>query len=311
VTGAAAASMRALRASVAARLATAPRLEPEVRADAVREAGWLVDAVLGLSPAARAAQLATAPPGAPDLVSPEAVARVEAAAARRAAGEPLAYCVGTAPFRHLTLRVDPRVLIPRPETEQVVEAALACVAGHPGGVAVDIGTGSGAIALSLATEGAFAAVVATDVSADALEVARGNAEAVAGALPRGARMAPVEFRHGPDWEPLGGVRARVIVSNPPYIAYDEAPALPAGVRDWEPPLALFAADGGMARYDALFAGVTAHLEPGGWLVLEVDARRAAETAARAREAGLSAVRLLPDLAGRDRVLVARHPSSVP
>lgn len=291
-------TLSGLRAAVAARLAQAPCLEPVVRADAAREARWLVDAVLGRAPAAwRSAD---------DDLTPEAVARVEAAAVRRAAGEPLAYCVGTAAFRHLELRVDPRVLIPRPETEGVVEEALACVVAHPGGVAVDVGTGSGAIALSLATEGAFARVIATDVSADALDVARANADGVARRTPAGRPMAPVEFRLGADYAPLAGVRARIIVSNPPYIAYDEAAALSSGVRDWEPPVALFAADGGMARYRALCAGAAAHLEPGGWLVLEVDARRAADTAALARGAGLTVERLVRDLAGRDRVLVARR-----
>ncbi len=289
----------ALRAAVAAQLAAAPQLEPEVRDNALREAGWLLEAVLG-RPAGGWLAGATA-------LDPEVVGRVEAAAARRAAGEPLAYCVGTAAFRHLELQVDPRVLIPRPETEWVVEEALACVARHPGGVAVDVGTGSGAIALSLATEGAFDRVLATDVSVDALDVAVANAEAVARRLPTGRRMAPVEFRQGADWAPLAGVRARIIVANPPYIAYEEAAALPAGVRDWEPPVALFAADGGMARYGVLCTGAAAHLEPGGWLVLEVDARRASDTAALARGAGLSEVRVVRDLSGRDRVLVARHP----
>lgn len=297
-------TLPALRAAVAAQLAAAPALEPDVRADAAREAQWLVDAALALTPAARAARLALG-----GRVAPDEVARVAVVAARRAAGEPLAYCVGTAAFRHLVLRVDPRVLIPRPETEEVVEAALRCAAGHPGGVAVDIGTGSGAIALSLATEGAFDAVIATDVSADALEVARANAKAVAAAAAPGRPMAPVTFRTGPDWAPLAGVRARVAVANPPYIAYEEAAALAPGVRDWEPPLALFAADGGMARYRVLVAGAAAHLEPGGWLVLEVDARRAEATAALARDAGLDDVRVVRDLSGRDRVLVARRPAS--
>jgi release factor glutamine methyltransferase len=302
VTVAPAPSWAAVRAEVAGLLAAAERLEPEVRADAMREAQWLLEAALGWTPATRAAQLLEgAPPAA------EAVAHVRRVAARRVAGEPLAYCVGTAAFRHLELQVDPRVLIPRPETERVVEVALACVADRPGGVAVDIGTGSGAIALSLATEGRFDQVVATDVSADALTVARANAEQVAARRTGGHRMAPVVFKEGAHWAPLAGVQARVIVSNPPYIAYDEAAALPSSVRDWEPAVALFAADGGMACLATLLAGAAAHLEPEGWLVLEVDAQRAAVTAVLARDAGLVAVEVVRDWSDRDRVLRAQRP----
>jgi release factor glutamine methyltransferase len=303
VTAASAPSWAAVRAEVAAQLAAAERLEPEVRADAVREAQWLLEAALGWTPATRAAQLLEgAPPPA------EAVAHVRRVAARRTSGEPLAYCVGTAAFRHLELQVDPRVLIPRPETERVVEVALACVADRPGGMAVDIGTGSGAIALSLATEGGFDQVVATDVSADALAVARANAEQVAARHARGHRMAPVVFKEGALWAPLAGVQARVIVSNPPYIAYDEAAALPPSVRDWEPAVALFAADGGMACLATVVAGAAAHLEPEGWLVLEMDAHRAAVTAALAREAGLVGVEVVRDWSDRDRVLRAQRPA---
>ena len=232
------------------------------------------------------------------------VERALAAAGRRATGEPLAYCVGTAAFRHLVLHVDSRVLIPRPETEIVVDQALRMVAQSPGGIAVDIGTGSGAIALSLATEGRFDRVIATDISSDALAVASENAEHI------GGQFTPIEFREGADFEPLSGIKARVIVSNPPYISADERSSLPASVREWEPALALFAEQGGMARYDALLAGATAHLENGGWLVLEVDSRRAQETARRARLDGrYSAVRLVRDFAGRERVLVAQYNSS--
>ena len=182
----------------------------------------------------------------------------------------------------------------------MVDEALNAMHGRTGGIAVDIGTGSGAIALSLASEGRFDRVIATDVSPDALAVAELNA----------ARLvpphAPVEFRLGADLWPLAGIKACLIVSNPPYIAPEEASSLPASVRDWEPALALFADDGGMARYDLLLAGAADYLEPGGWLVLEVDARRAGETARRATRTGkFTGVRLVRDLAGRDRVLVAQ------
>jgi release factor glutamine methyltransferase len=236
-----------------------------------------------------------------DETAPPALhAAALAAAQRRAFGEPLAYAVGTAAFRHLVLHVDRRVLIPRPETEVVVDEALESTADHPGGIAVDIGTGSGAIALALATEGAFDHVIATDVSADALAVASLNAAAIN--LPLGK----LEFREGADFEPLRGIKARVLVSNPPYIAFEERDALPASVRDWEPSLALFADRAGMARYEVLIAGAPNYLEPAGWLVLELDARRAHATARLARDDGrYSEIRLVPDLTGRDRVLVAR------
>ncbi|MEP6763282.1 MAG: peptide chain release factor N(5)-glutamine methyltransferase [Gemmatimonadaceae bacterium] len=235
------------------------------------------------------------------LVDESTAQRAYEAARRRSLGEPLAYCLGSAAFRHLILNVDSRVLIPRPETEVVVDEALKVTASQSGGIAIDIGTGSGAIAISLATEGKFDRVIATDLSPDALAVASGNANRIMG------QSSIVEFRKGGDFEPLSGVKARVIVSNPPYISPDERSSLPASVREWEPSMALFADEGGMARYDVRLAGAPGHLENGGWLVLEVDSRRAGETARRAREDGrYSEVRLLKDLSGRQRVLVARY-----
>jgi len=223
------------------------------------------------------------------------------AVARLRAGAPFAYAVRRASFRHLTLDVDERVLIPRPETEGLVEQVLQLSGGN-GGTAADIGTGSGAIALSLASEGVFDRVVATDVSRDALAVARQNASRLAGAL-----RAPVEFRHGSLLAPIRDLRAAVIVSNPPYIAYHEAAELPAGVRDWEPTLALLSGADGMAATVAIIRGAADLLQEGGILALEVDARRAslaAESLAvdpRYREIS---VRL--DLAGRERFVIARR-----
>lgn len=283
---------RGLIAEVTSLLAHAERLDAETRADAGREARLLAAGVLELSPGALAARFDRTLPG-------TQVARIRLAAARRARGEPLAYCVGLAPFRHLVLAVDERVLIPRPETEIVVEEALRVCAARPGGLAVDIGTGSGAIAFALATEGRFDEVLATDISADALEVARANVARV----PHGG--AHVTFVLGADFAPVAGRRARVIVANPPYISFHEASALPASVRDWEPATALFASADGMARYDVLLAGAPRCLEPAGWLVLEVDAGRAFDTRDRALRAGYDEVQLVQDLSGRPRVLLAR------
>ncbi|HET7586366.1 MAG TPA: peptide chain release factor N(5)-glutamine methyltransferase [Gemmatimonadaceae bacterium] len=227
------------------------------------------------------------------------------AARRRALGMPLAYAVGRAAFRHLTLEVGPDVLIPRPETEQLVDVVLEYAtspAADGGGIAVDIGTGSGAIALALATEGRFERVIATDVSTAALAMARRNVARV------GAQMgacAPVEIRAGAGLAPVRHVRARAVVSNPPYIAYTEAPSLPADVRDWEPPIALFSADDGMAATAEIIRDAAEILEPGGLLAIEVDARRARRAAdlaaADGRYAGITIRR---DLAGRDRMLTA-------
>ncbi|MEP7002710.1 MAG: HemK family protein methyltransferase, partial [bacterium] len=149
------------------------------------------------------------------------------AAAMRALGAPQQYAAGRAAFRHLTLDVDERVLIPRPETEQLVEIVLELSRAKRGGVVVDVGTGSGAIALSLASEGRFSKVIGTDVSLDALAVAGANA-----ARFEGRWCAKVELRHGSLLGPVSEKGLYAVVSNPPYIAFDEAAALPASVRDW-------------------------------------------------------------------------------
>ena len=220
------------------------------------------------------------------------------AAQRRARGAPFAYAVGRAAFRHLTLDVDERVLIPRQETEQLVEEVLG--RGLSGGVAVDVGTGSGAIALALATEGRFERVIATDVCLDALAIARRNAVLLGAAL-----RTPVEFRHGSLLAPVRGARVRAVVSNPPYIAYPEAATLPAGVRDWEPPIALFSGADGLLATTAIVRDAADVLERGGLLGLEVDSRRASLVAELALAHGAYrdvSVRL--DLAGRERFVLA-------
>ena len=221
------------------------------------------------------------------------------AARRRATGAPFAYAVGRAAFRHLTLDVDERVLIPRQETEVLVECILAR-AQH--GVAIDVGTGSGAIALALATEGRYERVIATDVSREALDCARANVARLAPAL-----RAPVELRHGSLLAPLRGVRAMVLTANPPYIAYDEAMTLPASVRDWEPPVALFAPRNGMGVIETIIREGAAILEPDGLLALEIDARRASLAAEIAMTDGrYRDVSVERDLAGRERILLARR-----
>ena len=214
----------------------------------------------------------------------------------------MAYCVGTAAFRHMTLEIDERVLIPRPETEQLVDVALAQVGLVTEGVAIDVGTGSGAIALALATERTFERVIAIDVSLDALAVARRNAGRLGDRL-----LAPVEFREGSLLAPVTDARPILIVSNPPYIATDETAMLPASVRDWEPPVALLSGRDGLDATARLLREAAERLAPGGVLALEVDSRRAATVGEMARSnPRFGDVRVLRDLAGRDRFVVARR-----
>ena len=228
--------------------------------------------------------------------------RARLAAGRRARGAPLAYAVGRASFRHLTLDVDERVLIPRPETEQLVDLVLDETGLQPGGIAIDIGTGSGAIAIALAAEGGFTRVYGTDISRDAIDVARHNAS-LCGSLLR----SPVAFVHGSLLGPLADLRARVVVSNPPYIALGEAGALPASVRDWEPSVALYGGSDGMATTARLVREAAGALEPGGLLAIEVDARRASLAADLVgRDARFHRIRVELDLAGRERFVLARR-----
>jgi release factor glutamine methyltransferase len=231
----------------------------------------------------------------------EAAAR---AARKRASGAPFAYAVGRAAFRHLTLDVDERVLIPRQETETLVEEVLR-LTGGAGGLAIDVGTGSGAIALALATEGRFARVIATDVSRDALAVAGRNVEIV-----RRALRCPVELRHGVYLAPVRGESATLVVSNPPYIAHAEAPELPPSVRDWEPGIALYSGRNGMAAIATIVREAAAVLEPGGLLAMEVDSRRASLAAeCVASDGRYRDVAVTRDLAGRDRIVTARRTHS--
>ena len=235
------------------------------------------------------------------LVDATAVDEARQAAAARARGAPFAYAVGRAAFRHLTLAVDERVLIPRQETELLVDLVLEAEHGGRGTIA-DVGTGSGAIALALATEGAFDRVIATDVSRDALDVAARNA-----AFLRDELRSPVDFLQGSLLAPLGGMRLRAVVSNPPYIAFAELDDLPASVRDWEPPLALLSGDEGLAATRAIVRDASAVLEPGGLLALEVDTRRASLVAeAVAANGSYRDVAVHLDLTGRERFVLARR-----
>lgn len=226
---------------------------------------------------------------------------------RRGDGEPVAYITGTAGFWTLDLAVDSRVLVPRPETEHVVDAALRFVRSydHTDWRIADVGTGSGALALALASELAEATVLAVDVSAAALEVARDNADAI------GLRDR-VRFVCGDLLEPLAGREAvvDVIVSNPPYVA-DGDPKLEPAVAAHEPAVALFAGSDGTAVIRRLVGQAARALVPGGLLLMEHGAGQGPETRRIAEDAGFVEVTTIRDYASHDRVLRARKPGTAP
>ncbi len=212
---------------------------------------------------------------------------------RRAAGEPTAYLVGGKEFFGRRFRVDSRVLVPRPETEIVAEAALAALS--PGGAALDLCTGSGVLAVTLALERG-ARVVATDLSEDALAVARENARLLG---------AQVDLRAGDLWETVAAEeRFDVVVSNPPYVPSGEIETLPPEVRR-EPRLAIDGGPDGLAVLRRIVSGATRHLRPGGTLVLEMHESHRDVLPRICLEAGLSEATWRPDLAGLPRLVVAR------
>ncbi len=227
------------------------------------------------------------------LTEPELVACRELVA-RRAKHEPVAYILGEWGFRRLTLAVDRRALIPRPETETVVERCLELLRGLEQPRVLDVGAGTGAIALAIADEHHGAQVTAIDVSEDALALARENAARTGLAI-------ELECRDLMDG--LGATELDLVVSNPPYVAADELAGLMPDVREYEPHVALVG--------DGLTGTVARHaldaLRPGGALVLEVGDGQAAAVAALLEKLGYIDIAITPDLAGRDRVVEGRHP----
>ncbi len=235
----------------------------------------------------------------------EAVAtRFATQAAARRDGVPLAYLTGTREFYGRSFSVGPAVLIPRHDTECLVDAALARLDGRVRPLLLDLGTGSGIVAITLALACPAARVVATDRSDPALQVARGNAAAL------GARN--LHFLAGDWWQALadqpaeGFDRFDLIVSNPPYLAADDPHLLQGDLRH-EPRGALVAAADGLADIDTLVTGARHWLKPDGWLLLEHGARQGPAVRARLQAAGFAAVATLPDLEGRDRVSLGRQP----
>ena len=263
----------------------------------VREARWVVERASGWEGGELWRHV-------DDLAPTRSVAFLDGMVARRRAGEPLQYVLGRWAFRGLDLFVDRRVLIPRPETEVVAGAAVVAARAVGGGrpTVVDLGTGSGAIGLAVAAEVPGARVWATDVSPEALAVARANVAGSGSAV--GTRVRLVE---GDWWDALpdelrGAVD--VVVSNPPYVAGEED--LPPEVEEWEPPGALRAGPTGREALEVIVGGAPAWLARPGVLVVELAPHQAEPVADLARRAGFAAVQVVDDLAGRRRVLVARR-----
>ncbi len=229
----------------------------------------------------------------------EARGRFEALVAERAKRRPLQHLLGTQAFWRHEFRVTPDVLIPRPETELLVEAALERLRPLERPVVVDVGTGSGCIALSLAAELPAAEIHATDVSAPALRVARENAA-------RLGLSALVQFHEGDLLAPVAGRQLDLIASNPPYVDPALAPTLAPEVRDHEPAMALFPRGGdGYAVYRRLIPAARALLAPGGYLLLEVGQGMGDEVAWLAQRAGFTLEEILPDLQSIPRAVIAR------
>jgi len=231
-------------------------------------------------------------------VSSEQVSGFLAAVERRAGGEPLAYVSGRAGFRRLTLGVDRRVLIPRPETEGLVDLVLTHA---PRGIVADVCTGSGCIALSLADEGRYEHVLGVDLSADALDVAAGNIRRTG---------LPVRLVRGDLTASLATGSVDVLVANPPYIAPHEYRTLDASVLDWEPRVALESGAEGLEATERLLDDGRRVVVPGGWIALELDASRALATASVASANGWQHVMIHHDLFGRERYLLAQR-SEIP
>ena len=293
-----------LRVRAEARLQETAVLSP------ANEARWMVERVSGYD----GVELVV---GEHEVATAPAMQHLDDMLERRAGGEPLQYVLGRWGFLGLDLMVDRRVLVPRPETEVVAQVAIAeavrlgarrgthdpWAAGITNYAIADLGTGSGALALALACELPDAEVWATDVSPDALAVARANLAGIGSAATR------VRLEAGSWFDALPGElrgRLKVIVSNPPYVAEREVPELASVVVDWEPRLALVSGPTGLEAIEAILAEAPAWLDPrGAVLVLELAPHQAAPATELAYTAGFAEVAVHRDLAERDRVLVAR------
>jgi release factor glutamine methyltransferase len=229
----------------------------------------------------------------PEPVGPDLAQAYEALVARRAQREPVSHLIGQRDFYGRSFQVTPDVLDPRPETEILIEAALAM----PFASVLDLGTGSGCIHLTLLSERSGAVGVATDLSEKALDIARQNATAL-------GVKARAEFQHGSWYGALSDpMQFDLIVSNPPYIALGEMAYLSPEVQGFEPRMALTDEADGLTAYRALIAGHGPYLAPGGRMMVEIGPTQGPAVQSLMQQAGLCDVRILPDLDGRDRVVL--------
>lgn len=270
------------------------RLETAGREAPRRTAEWLLTEVLDCD----RGQLYAHPDRS---IAPAAVQQFNRMLDRCVEGEPLQHVLGYASFRGLRLRVSPAVMVPRPETEEVVEAALTTLEGVGEPRVLDVGTGTGCIALSIKHERPDAFVQAWEVSREALSVARENADR----LGLEVHFAEVDL-FGDDIEHRVSEAVDLLVSNPPYIPDEEAETLPAVVRDYDPDVALFSGADPLRYYRALAARASDLCAPGGTVVLETHADYADGAAAVLEKHGLVDVCLQRDMSGRPRILVARR-----
>lgn len=258
-----------------------------------RSAEWLLSAATGLTRVEIYA-FSDRP------LSPEERERYRTLVSRRAEGMPLQYVTGEMPFRHLVVRVEPGVFIPRPETEVLVDGVLAAIDGIREPVIVDLCTGSGCVASAIAHEHAGARVWATDTSALAVETSRRNASR--------ARVSDrVQVLHGDLFDPLPDVllaNVDVVVSNPPYIPSADLPDLPPEVLGFEPHEALDGGPDGLDVFRRIADDAKRWLRPGGVLLVELDTKRV-EEAARTLDTWYEGVGVLKDLTGRDRIVFGR------
>lgn len=235
-----------------------------------------------------------------DELSASSEQRYLALVGERAARRPLQHLTGTQAFWRHEFLVTPDVLVPRPETEILVEHALAALRDKAAPVVVDVGTGSGCIALSIAAERPQAIVHATDVSRAALDVAEANAA-------RLSLAGRVRFHEGDLMAPVAPAAPfDAVLSNPPYVDRADAGLLAPEVRDHEPALALFATDEPYSVYRRLIPAAAAALRPGGWLLLEVGQGMANEVARLCQASGLAVDRIVDDLQGIPRTVVAQR-----
>jgi len=232
-----------------------------------------------------------------DPLTPHQQTLLDALLVRRARGEPVAYITGRREFWSLELAVTPEVLIPRPETELLVEQALARIPADAHWTVADLGTGSGAVALAIASERPRCRLIATDAADAALTIARANAARLG--------ITNVEFRPG-DWlTPLAGETIDMIVSNPPYVAEND-PHLTEGDVRFEPRHALVSGPDGLDAIRRIAAGAAPVLKPGGWLLLEHGAGQDSAVRATLTRHGYKEITTLPDVAGHPRVTAGRR-----